>query len=66
MKKVYHIAANFADAEKWNVRQHAEMPVAERLKAVEFLREQCGIVMGLKQLPRIRKAGRVGDVAKSP
>ena len=64
MKRVFHISKSFAESEKWDIRQHSEMPVNERLAAVEFLREQCWVVEGLEEVPRIQKVGRVGETVK--
>ena len=63
MKKVFHVAANFAEAEQWDVRQNREMSPDDRLDAVEFLREQCWIAAGIEELPRIQKTGRILDAA---
>lgn len=59
MKHIFHIARSFREAEEWDNQQHREMPVVERLDAVEFLREQCCVAAGAHEVPRIQKTGRI-------
>ena len=59
MEKVFHVSATFAESEQWDIRQYRAMSSEQRLDAVEFLREQCWVAAGLKELPRIQKTGRI-------
>jgi hypothetical protein len=65
MKRIFHIAENFVEAEKWDLRQNAEMTPEARLDAVEFLREQCWVAAGVENIPRIQKKGRIVEAKRS-
>jgi len=59
MNKVFHVSATFAEAEQWDIRQYQSMSPEQRLDAVEFLRTQCWLAAGLKEMPRIQRTGRI-------
>lgn len=65
MEKVFHISSTFAESEEWDIRQHRALAPSERLSAVEFLREQCCIAVGLREMPRIQKTGRILEARAS-
>jgi hypothetical protein len=40
MKRVFHKAKNFKEAEEWDVLQHARLTPEQRLKAAEELKKR--------------------------
>jgi hypothetical protein len=40
MKRIFHKAKNFKDAEDWDIRQHLQMTAEERQEVAKELRER--------------------------